>query len=301
MTGMLKRAGLAAMLAGAFLCVATSSALHAVEIGAAPGPLGVEQGAFRRQTWLVPLPGERLLMHATVLRPPGPGPFPLAVINHGSNQSSLLRAQFEPSDYEFVSHWFLDRGYAIALPLRPGHGATGGPYFEDQGRCDSADYAKSGAATADSIKAAIDYFTAQPFVRKSGVVVTGQSAGGWGALALAARNPDNVRAVINFSGGRGGRADDRPNNNCSPNRLVAAAAAFGRMARIPTLWLYAENDSYFAPNLSSQMADAFRKAGGDIEYHLLPSFGSEGHMFIEDSAAAATWRPIVDTFLAAHQ
>ncbi len=298
---MMGRTGLA-MLAGAFLffALAITPGLQASEIGeGSPGPQGPEQGAMRRQQWLIPFPGERLLMHATMLRPPGAGPFPLAVINHGSSQSSFLRSEFTPSLYEYVSRWFLDRGYAVVLPIRPGHGETGGPYFEDQGRCESPDYEKSGAAAADSIQAAIDYLIAQPFVRKSGAVVVGQSAGGWGALALASRNSTAVRAVINFSGGRGGRAEDRANINCSPERLVAAASAFGRTARIPTLWLYAENDSYFSPALSKGMADAFRGAGGRADYHLLQPFGADGHVFIENGEAAAFWGPIVERFLAA--
>ena len=297
---MMGRAGLA-MLAGAFLFLTLAAApvLQASEIGeGSPGPQGPEQGAMRRQQWLIPFPGERLLMHATVLRPPGAGPFPLAVINHGSSQSSYLRSQFDPSLYEHVSQWFIDRGYAVVLPIRPGHGETGGPYFEDQGRCENPDYEKSGAATADSIQAAINYLTAQPFVRKSGVVVVGQSAGGWGALALASRNLPAVRAVINFSGGRGGRADDRANANCSAERLVAAANAFGRTARTPTLWLYAENDSYFPPALSKSLADAFRSAGGPVEYHLLQPFGVDGHVFIEKEAAAPVWGFIMEKFLA---
>jgi dienelactone hydrolase len=228
---MIGRTGLAPMLAGAFVFLALAGipAVRASEIGeGSPGPQGAEEGTWRRQLWLIPLPGERLLMHTTVLRPPGPGPFPLAVINHGTSQSSFLRGQFTPSLYEHVSRWFLDRGYAVVLPIRGGHGATGGPYFEDQGRCESPNYEKAGAATADAIQAPIDYLAAQPFVRKSGVVVIGQSAGGWGALALASRNPPMVRAVINFAGGRGGQAVFRPDNNCAPERLVAAAGIFGR-------------------------------------------------------------------------
>ncbi|MEX0751378.1 MAG: alpha/beta fold hydrolase [Xanthobacteraceae bacterium] len=296
--------GRAKWLAGAFLlcALAAASGVHASEIGdALPGPQGVEEGAWRRQAWLIPLPGERLLMHATLLRPRGAGPFPLAVINHGSSQSSLRRAQFEPSDYEHVSRWFLDRGYAVLLPIRPGHGITAGPYFEDQGRCESADYARAGTAAADSIQAAVEYFTAQPYIRKSDAVVVGQSAGGWGALALASRNPDRVRAVVNFSGGRGGHANNRPNSNCSPERLVAAAGAFGRMARIPTLWLYTENDSYFAPALSQSMAQAFRRAGGPADYRLLRPFGADGHVFIERDDAAPVWGPIVEEFLSEHR
>jgi dienelactone hydrolase len=266
-----------------------------------PGPQGPEGGAARRQLWFIPLPGERLVMHAVVLRPPGPGPFPLAVINHGSAQSSAQRAIFSPSEYANASQWFLNHGFAVVLPLRPGHGETGGPYFEDQGRCESVDYEKSGLATADSIQAAVDYLAAQPFVKKSGMVVIGQSAGAWGALALASRNPRAVRAVINFAGGRGGRIDDKPDNNCAPDRLIEAAGNFGSSARIPTLWLYSKNDSYFAPGLSKRMYEVFSIAGGNAEYHLLQPFGSDGHSFIDSNEASKLWAPIVEKFLAEHR
>ena len=263
-----------------------------------PGPQGPENGAARRQLWLIPLPGERLLMRLTLLRPQGAGPFPLVVINHGSIQSADVRSKYAMPEYPIASQWFLDRGYAVALPQRPGHGETGGPYFEDQGFCESADFSQAGLRTADSIAAAIDYLTMQPFVRKHGVIVVGQSAGGWGGLALASRNPPAVDAVVNFAGGRGGLSNNIPNNNCSPGELVASAGAFGKSARVPTLWLYSESDDYFAPALSRRMYETYRGAGGSAEYRLLPSFGARGHLLIETSDAFKLWAPIVAEFLA---
>ena len=290
----MKRAAFATLCVTLLLLAITPSVLAGQK---APGPQGPEDGAARRQLWLIPLPGERLLMRVTMLRPQGAGPFPLVVINHGSIQSADVRAKFPMPEYPVVSQWFLDRGYAVALPQRPGHGETGGPYFEDQGFCENADFREAGLRTADSIEAAIDYLTAQPFVRKTGVIVIGQSAGGWGALALASRNPPAVNAVINFAGGRGGLSNNIPNNNCSPGQLIATAGAFGKSARIPTLWLYSESDYYFAPALSRRMYETFRSAGGSAEYHLLPPFGERGHLLINSGDAFVLWAPIVEKFL----
>src|SRR6202035_2541173 len=128
-------------------------------------------------------------------------------------------------------------------------------------------------------EAALGYMTTQPFVQSDGMIVFGQSAGGFGAMALASLNPSGVRAIIVFSGGRGGHAEGKPNNNCAPDRLVETVAEFGRTARIPMLWIYTHNDSYFGPDLSMRLASAFRAAGGDVEYHLLPDFGEDGHFF----------------------
>ena len=261
------------------------------------GPQGPE-GEYRRQLWLIPSPERNVLMRSTVFRPPGAGPFPLVVINHGSSQRLEQRAGVSVPVFETMAHWFVARGNAVAVPQRPGHGETGGSYLEDQRGCDEADYQGSGLRTADSIAAAIDTMTRQPFVRKTGVVAVGFSAGGWGALALASRNPRGVAAVINFSGGRGGRVNGQPGKNCAPDRLVEAARAYGSAARIPSLWVYAENDSYFVPALSKRMADAYRAAGGRVDYQLVPPFGEEGHRLMAEPLGVTVWGPIVERFLA---
>jgi dienelactone hydrolase len=200
--------------------------------------------------------------------------------------------------FDALSRWFVRHGYAVVVPQRPGHGETGGAYREDQGGCDDPDFARAGAGAAESIAAAAAYMRAQPFVRRNGVIVSGQSAGGWAALALASRAPAGLRAAINFAGGLGGRSFDRPGNNCAPDRLVATAEAFGRTSRVPTLWIYTENDSYFPPRLSRAMADAFRAAGGKADYRLLPPFGAEGHLLVESEDAEPVWGPALEQFLA---
>jgi dienelactone hydrolase len=266
--------------------------------GPAAGPQAGEHGNLRRQAWLVPSPQPGVLMRTTVFRPPGSGPFPLMVMNHGTTQNAERRRTMPAPVFASLSQWFVRRGYVVALPERPGHGETGGLYGEDQGGCDDADFSRAGRAAAASIAAAIAYLRAQPFVRRTGAIVAGQSAGGWAALALASRAPAGVSAAIDFAGGLGGRSYDRPDNNCAPDRLVAAAAEFGRTARIPTLWVYSENDSYFAPRLSGAMAAAFRAAGGKVEYQLLPPFGDDGHYMAETEGSEAVWGPAVERFLA---
>ncbi|HTJ58472.1 MAG TPA: alpha/beta fold hydrolase [Devosiaceae bacterium] len=236
-------------------------------------------------------------MRAYFYRPAGKGPFVLAVINHGSVEDAAVRAKMAMPEYGALTDWLLKRGYAVLVPERPGHGATGGPYVESHGWCRAPDYRAAGLATARSMAAAIDYMRGQPFIRRGGVLVLGNSAGGWGALALASQNPAGIAAVVNFSGGRGGRNLNRPNNNCAPDRLVAASAAFGRTARIPTLWLYAANDTYFSPDLSRQIAGAFATAGGKADYELLPPVRGDGHALIETSGAEASWAPVLARFL----
>jgi dienelactone hydrolase len=247
---------------------------------------------------LIPLPNLGISMHTRIVRPAGAGPFPLVLINHASTESAERRALLPEPSYAALTEWFVKRGYLVALPLRPGHGRTGGPYLEDQGGCDDADYARAGRGGAASIEAALAAMSARSDVRKTGALVVGHSAGGWGALALASRNPRGVAAIVDFAGGRGGRAFDHANNNCAPERLIESAREFGATARVPTLWIYAENDSYFSPQLAQRMAEAWRAGGGRVDLAIVPAFGLEGHRLAEADDGPAVWAPVIAQFLA---
>ena len=53
---------------------------------------------------------------------------------------------------------------------------------------------------------------------------------------------------------------------------------------MPVTWLVAANDSYFSPEFSRRLADAFRAAGGKVQFSVLPPYGSEGHWLAETEA-----------------
>jgi dienelactone hydrolase len=245
------------------------------------GAQGAEGEPHRLQQWLVPSPDLATAAHAVLFRPPGEGPFPLAVIAHASTQNVLRRAQMPQPEYRALAAWLVARGFAVLVAERPGHGATGGKYLEDQGGCDEADYARAGRVTADEIAAAAGFIRKQSFIRPEGMVVIGHSAGAWGALALAGEDPKEIAAIVAFAPGRGGHANDFPNRVCAPHTLTAAAGAFGKAARVKVTWLVAANDSYFSPAFSRQLVDAFRGAGGKAELHVLPAHGGEGHWLVE--------------------
>jgi dienelactone hydrolase len=245
------------------------------------GSHGAEAEPNREQQWLVPTPLADRPAHAVLFRPPGDGPFRLALIAHATTQNVLRRAQMPQPEYRALAGYLVARGFAVLVPERLGHGATGGDYLEDQGGCDEADYARSGRATADEIRTALNYARGQPFIRKDGAVIVGHSAGGWGALALASEDPKAIEAIVVFAPGRGGHANDFANRICAPHTLLTAAAAFGKDARVPVSWLVAANDSYFSPAFSKMLADAFRSGGGKADFRALPAFGGEGHWLPE--------------------
>jgi dienelactone hydrolase len=255
-----------------------------VSAQAALGAQGAEGEPNRLQQWLVPTPESATPAHAVLFRPPGDGPFPLALIAQASTQNVLRRAQMPQPEYRALSTFLVARGFAVLVPERLGHGATSGKYLEDQGGCDEADYSRAGRATADQIAIAMDYLRKQSFIRGDGTIIVGHSAGAWGALALAGEKLQGVAAVIAFAPGRGGRANDFPSQVCAPHTLMAAAAEFGKTARVPVAWLVAANDTYFSPDLSRQLADAFRGGGGRVDFRVLAAYGSEGHWLPETEA-----------------
>jgi dienelactone hydrolase len=261
------------------------------------GAQGAEGEPGREQQWLVPSPDPDRPARAVLFRPPGDGPFRLALIAHASTQNVLRRAQMPQPEYRALAAFLVARGFAVLVPERPGHGATGGSYLEEQGGCDQADYLGSGRATAQEIDLALDFLRGQSFVRRDGAVVVGHSAGGWGALALAGEDPKAVAAIVVFAPGRGGHANDVPNQVCAPHTLITAAAAFGRGSRVPVTWLVAANDSYFSPELSRQLADAFRSTGGKADFRVLSASGSEGHWMAESEDGVKLAAPELDRAL----
>ena len=131
------------------------------------GAQGAEGEPNRKQQWLVPSPDPDTAAHAVLFRPPGDGPFRLAVIAHASTQNVLRRAQMPQPEYRALAAFLVARGFAVLVPERLGHGATGGKYLEDQGGCDEADYVRAGRATADEIAAALG-FSARAILHPAG-------------------------------------------------------------------------------------------------------------------------------------
>lgn len=202
----------------------------------------------------------------------------------------------EVPTFATASSWLLQRGYMVALPLRRGYGETGGAWVENYGTCSNPDYYRAGLTSAEDIQAAVAFFRGRSEVQRDRILLIGISAGGWGSIAAASRNPPGVFAVVNVAGGRGG---GQPKvGNCTPWRLIEAAARYGATARVPSLWLYAENDSFFGPELSRKMFDAYVGAGAKAGYVALPAFDSDGHRVFAAAAGRALWQPPVEKFLA---
>lgn len=259
----------------------------------APGALSAADGE------MLPIPvtqanGSRVEIQARLCLPEGGARRPLVLINHGSPPNAARRPAMTPASCQAEAvRFFLARGHAVAMPMRRGYGPSGGNWAEGFGPCNAPDYVRAGLEAARDMRAAIATLAARPDVPAGPVLVVGQSAGGWGAIALASRNPPEVAGYVNMAGGRGGHVDNIPNLNCAPDRLVEAAGRYGATARAPMLWVYTANDSYFAPELARRMHAAFAEAGGQARFVAAAPFGTDGHGLFFGRGGSAVWGPLV--------
>jgi dienelactone hydrolase len=259
---------------------------------------------IQEEMWALQLP---LPMFAYLVRPVGDGPFPMVIMNHGVSLNPTDRSFFPLVEFRDAAMWFARRGNLVVAPVGSGYGAVAhdlpelgiyGPFFSKVGKCTNPSFRDAGLAVALVDLWIIEYMTKEKMAVPRDVIVVGQSAGGWASIALSSQNPPAVRAIITFAAGRGGRVDGKPNHNCAPDKLVEVTGEFGRSARVPMLWIYAENDTFFGPALSKRMHDAYTNAGGKAEYHMLPPFGSDGHFLIDSAESIPMWAPLVSRFLA---
>src|SRR5207248_10890300 len=114
--------------------------------------------------------------------------------------------------------------------------------------------------------------------------------------ARPAGGPAGLLGVVNVSGGawqsEGGRV-------CDHDGLVAAMATLGARTRIVSLWLYAESDSLFPPELVKRMRDGYAKAGGRADLRMLPPVLHDGHNLFADFGGRGSWLRALDSFLRA--
>lgn len=263
-------------------------------------PVGAEELVQEPLRLTVTVPGTRgdetTVLEALLVRPDGPGPFPLAVINHGSPRKAEDRRERTPFGMTPQAREFARRGWAALVLMRRGYGASEAEFAEGNGPCKSPDYLTSGKRSADDIHAAIRVMAQKPYVDARRVISVGVSAGGFATVALTAEPPPGLIAGISFAGGRGSPSDGVV---CAEDRLIDAFRTFGRRSRVPMLWVYAENDHYFGPALARQLASVFNGAGGNATLAMAPPFGEDGHTLFSGKGIPQ-WTPYVDQFLTAH-
>jgi dienelactone hydrolase len=207
-------------------------------------------------------------------------------MNHGKergNPNLQKRDRFLAMSREFVK-----RGYAVAIPMRKGYSKSDGIY-RDYG-CNMKD---NGQLQADDVQAAFHAIRSQPWVDPQRIVVAGQSYGGLATLALGTRELPGVRGLLNFAGGL--RIDG---GNCNwRNALVSAFADYAGKTKLPSLWFYGANDSYFDHALANKLMQAYQTAGGRAQLVAFGKFKSDAHGMVGSRDGVPIWWPQTARFL----
>lgn len=272
---------------------------------AVPGAVLADEGAFvlrlLQQEVRIPAAGGEYSLAATILRPPGEGPYGAVVLNHGTPGSASGRARESSELLMTAAAVFARRGYVVLMPLRRGFGATGGEFAEDPGSCANPDYRKGEEAASEDVMAAYEFARALPYVDRDRMILAGQSAGGIVSIYTAgARHPQGLVAVLSFAAGRGGNPDFRPGVPCAVEPVARLLESVGASVKAPVLLHYAQNDLYFNAQTSRLWYERFAAAGARAEYVLQPPFGRDGHYIFSEEPGVSYWLPAVERFLARH-
>jgi len=222
-----------------------------------------------------------LQLESTLYKPSTGGPFPVVVINHGKSYGdSRFQSRYRPSS---AARFFLQRGYAVVVPMRQGFSKSEGMYIG--GGCNVQ---SNGIAQAQDVKAVLDYVVQQAWANNQQMLVAGQSHGGWTTLAFGRENYPGVRGLINFAGGL-------KQENCMAweTALANAAGEYAQQTSLPSLWFYGDNDSYFSQTTYRGMFDKYTAAGGRAELIAFGQFGSDAHTMFGSRNGEAIWHPPV--------
>lgn len=224
-----------------------------------------------------------------------PKPTPVLVLNHGRAGEPAERAALGRARYSEASKYLVGRGFIVAVPTRLGYGVTGGTDVEDTGPCDRRNYPAGYAAAAQQTLAVLEAVRQRSDAARDRAIVMGQSYGGATSLTIASLNPPGVQATVNFAGGGGGNPKTRPQQPCAAPQLERMFSNYGKTARMPTLWIYAENDMYFGPKYPREWHEAYTAAGGKAQFLQFPAQPEDGHLLFVRHPEL--WQPKVGEFL----
>lgn len=240
--------------------------------------------------------GEPVELEVVLFRPLEGERFPLLVVNHGSTGNGSDPSLFDDTFiHKPTSLHFVEQGWMVAYPQRRGRGQSDGLYDEGftpnrSGYSCSADIALAGADRAlEDIDAVTDWLRMRTDVDTTRMLISGSSRGGILSVAYVARRPEVYLGAINFVGGWLGEGCG---DFATVNRaLFVEGAAFpGR-----SLWIYAENDSFYSLQHSRANYDAFTQAGGLGDFEVFRRDpGLNGHFIIND---AERWGSVADAYI----
>ena len=282
------------MLRKAILALAALAAIACAHAAAA-SPLVEEETLLDVQ-----IEGRSYRLEALIVRrADAKGPLPIALITHGKNFAVDENARKSARDMIGQMHDFAHRGWLAVSVLRRGFGRSDGPETRSGG-CDHQNFRDYFTYNADDLMAALEVVSRRPDADPTRVLAVGVSAGGGSVVALAARQPKGLVGVVNVSGGLHLRR--RNGDTCDfADSLTGAFGFFGRQSRVPSLWLYAENDKLFGADLVRRMHAAYVAGGGIAELKIFSQIGDDGHRLWSRFEGRKQWLPELDAFLLANR
>jgi dienelactone hydrolase len=221
--------------------------------------------------------------------PPGAGPFPCMISNHGSSIVQGTLDVSRPGAAALLMSW----GIASFLPHRSGYGNSPGRDWRSEVTAERGTQGYDAQLSArleresDDVLAALDYVRGLEEIRCDHIAVMGSSFGGVNALIAAAKT-DRFRCAVEFAGAA-------MNWEIAPT-LRAKMLEAARKAVPPIFFIQAANDYSTAPTLA--LAAARQAAGKPVQSVIYPAFGvnaEEGH-FLE-KYGFALWGEDVRRFL----
>ncbi len=221
--------------------------------------------------------------------PPGGGPFPLLITNHGSGIDKASEDASRPGTAALLMSW----GIASFLPHRRGYGASAGPGWRDEvsAAYGTAEYDAQLSLRldreSDDILAALEVVRALPEINAGHIGVMGSSFGGTTTLLAASKSP-RFTCAIDFAGAA-------MNWDRAPGlrRLMLDAA---RRLTMPVFFIQAANDYSIRPTL--ELPASLGGTGKIFQAKIYPAFGincHEGHLL--ESRGAVIWAADVRHFL----
>lgn len=220
---------------------------------------------------------------------------PYLVLNHGRPLNDAGIRAMKRQRFPAVSRYFVSRGFVVIVPTRAGYGESGGKDVEHRGKCENPRFAPAFSVAADQIVEVLKYARTLRYVDTSRGLVVGQSFGGVIAVTLSTKDVPGLAGAVNFAGGSGGNPLERPGNPCGKAAMFNLLQEYGAKSKVPTLWLYSENDRLWGPNLPKEWFQGFIKAGGNGKFVPLPPFKEDGHGIFTGNPEA--WKPVFEEFL----
>jgi carboxymethylenebutenolidase len=224
--------------------------------------------------------------------PPGPGPFPCMVYNHGSGLTEGYEDNATPGIPILLNSW----GIACFFPHRRGYGFSPGPTWRSE--CSAPEFSPEYnaqlvarlAAECDDVLAAFAHVRKQARIDPARIGVMGSSFGGVNTLLAASREPQ-FRCAVEFAGA----AMNWDRNPTIAAHMIEAA----RKVRMPIYFVQAENDFSIRP--TKEIAAALKGSGVPYEAKIYPPFGRtpyEGHFLA--GRGPLVWGPDIRHFLEKH-